>query len=97
MHVSDLKLADGITVVTQGKPNPVIVSTSVQAAEEEVVVAPRLLHPRARREKSKRSTTRNKSFFGRSVSPALAGLFFVLNPTSAGLCGCKPTGIIHTP
>ncbi|GAB4556851.1 MAG: 50S ribosomal protein L25/general stress protein Ctc [Rhizobacter sp.] len=40
LHVSDLKLADGITVVTQGKPNPVIVSTSVQAAEEEVVVAP---------------------------------------------------------
>ena len=39
MHVSDLKLADGITVVTQGRPNPVIVSTSVQAAEEEVVVA----------------------------------------------------------
>ena len=35
LHVSDLKLADGITVVTQGKPNPVIVSTSVQAAEEE--------------------------------------------------------------
>ena len=40
LHVSDLKLPDGITVVTQGKPNPVIVSTSVQAAEEEVVVAP---------------------------------------------------------
>ncbi len=40
LHVSDLKLADGITVVTQGRPNPVIVSTSVQAAEEEVVVAP---------------------------------------------------------
>jgi large subunit ribosomal protein L25 len=37
MHVSDLKLGDGITVVTQGKPNPVIVSTSVPAAEEEVV------------------------------------------------------------
>ena len=36
LHVSDLKLAEGITVVTQGRPNPVIVSTSVQAAEEEV-------------------------------------------------------------
>jgi large subunit ribosomal protein L25 len=35
LHVSDLKLADGITVVTQGKPNPVIVSTSVQSEEEE--------------------------------------------------------------
>ena len=41
MHVSDLKLAEGITVVTQGKPNPVIVSTSMQAAEEEAApVAP---------------------------------------------------------
>lgn len=40
LHVSDLKLADGITVVTQGKPNPVIVSTSVAAEEEEVVAAP---------------------------------------------------------
>jgi large subunit ribosomal protein L25 len=40
LHVSDLQLADGITVVTQGKPNPVIVSTSAQAAEEEVIVAP---------------------------------------------------------
>jgi large subunit ribosomal protein L25 len=41
LHVSDLKLADGITVVTQGKPNPVIVSTSMQAAEEEAApVAP---------------------------------------------------------
>jgi large subunit ribosomal protein L25 len=40
LHVSDLKLADDITVVTQGRPNPVIVSTSMPAAEEEVVVAP---------------------------------------------------------
>jgi large subunit ribosomal protein L25 len=36
LHVSDMQLAEGITVVTQGKPNPVIVSTSVQAEEEEV-------------------------------------------------------------
>ena len=40
LHVSDLTLPAGITVVTQGKPNPVIVSTSVPAAEEEVIVAP---------------------------------------------------------
>jgi len=41
LHVSDLKLADGIKVVTQGKPNPVIVSTSVPVEEEAapVVVA----------------------------------------------------------
>ena len=37
LHVSDLKLADGITVVTQGRPNPVIVSTSMPVAEEEVI------------------------------------------------------------
>jgi large subunit ribosomal protein L25 len=35
LHVNDIKLADGIKVMTQGKPNPVIVSVSVQAAEEE--------------------------------------------------------------
>ena len=40
LHVSDLKLADGITVVTQGKPNPVIVSTSLAAEEEEIAAAP---------------------------------------------------------
>jgi large subunit ribosomal protein L25 len=35
LHVNDIKLADGIKVMTQGKPNPVIVSVSAQAAEEE--------------------------------------------------------------
>lgn len=40
LHVSDLKLPDGVAVVTQGKPNPVIVSTSLPAAEEEVAAAP---------------------------------------------------------
>lgn len=39
LHVSDLKLPAGITVVTQGKPNPVIVSTSVVAEEEEAAPA----------------------------------------------------------
>ncbi|MBL0728188.1 50S ribosomal protein L25/general stress protein Ctc [Piscinibacter sp. HJYY11] len=39
LHVSDLKLPAGITVVTQGKPNPVIVSTSVIAEEEEAAPA----------------------------------------------------------
>ncbi|MET0335610.1 MAG: 50S ribosomal protein L25/general stress protein Ctc [Rhizobacter sp.] len=45
LHVSDLKLADDITVVTQGKPNPVIVSTSLPAAEEEVIAAPVAVAP----------------------------------------------------
>jgi len=47
LHVSDIKLPNGVKVVTHGKPNPVIVSASVQAAEAEeapaaapVVVAP---------------------------------------------------------
>jgi len=40
LHVKDIKLADGIKVMTQGKPNPVIVSVSAQAAEEEIIVAP---------------------------------------------------------
>ena len=40
LHVDDIKLADGIKVVTHGKKNPVIVSVSVQAAEEEVAAAP---------------------------------------------------------
>jgi large subunit ribosomal protein L25 len=35
LHVSDIKLDAGIKVVTHGKPNPVIVSANVQAAEEE--------------------------------------------------------------
>jgi large subunit ribosomal protein L25 len=39
MHVSDLKLAEGIKVVTGGKKDPVIVSVSVQAAEEEAPAA----------------------------------------------------------
>jgi large subunit ribosomal protein L25 len=40
LHANDLKLADGIKIATQGKPNPVIVSVTVKAAEEEVVAAP---------------------------------------------------------
>jgi large subunit ribosomal protein L25 len=40
LHVDDIKLADGIKVVTHGKKNPVIVSVSVQAAEEEAPAAP---------------------------------------------------------
>ncbi len=43
LHANDITLAEGIKVMTQGKPNPVIVSVSMLAAEEEaaavVVVA----------------------------------------------------------
>ena len=39
LHVSDLKLAEGIKIVTHGKKDPVIVSVSEQAAEEEAAPA----------------------------------------------------------
>ncbi|MEP7303298.1 MAG: 50S ribosomal protein L25, partial [Caldimonas sp.] len=39
LHVSDIQLGTGIKVVTHGKPNPVIVSANVQAAEEEEAAA----------------------------------------------------------
>jgi large subunit ribosomal protein L25 len=39
LHVNDIKLGDGIKVVTHGKPNPVIVSVSTQAVDEEAVAA----------------------------------------------------------
>ena len=40
LHANDIVLAEGIKVMTQGKPNPVIVSVSMLAAEEEAAVAP---------------------------------------------------------
>lgn len=59
LHVSDLKLPAGITVVTQGKPNPVIVSTSVVAEEEEAApVAPTVAAAPA--PKAKKSEKQNK-------------------------------------
>ena len=39
LHVNDIKLGDGIKVVTHGKPNPVIVSVSAQAVDEVAVAA----------------------------------------------------------
>jgi large subunit ribosomal protein L25 len=60
LHVNDIKLADGIKVMTQGKVNPVIVSVSVQAAvEEEVVVAPVVAAPAAPT-KAKKTEKQNK-------------------------------------
>jgi large subunit ribosomal protein L25 len=35
LHANDIKLADGLKIVTGGKPNPVIVSVSMLSAEEE--------------------------------------------------------------
>ncbi len=61
LHVNDIKLADGIKVMTQGKVNPVIASVSVQAAvEEEVVVAPVVAAAAAAPTKAKKTEKQNK-------------------------------------
>ena len=62
LHVSDIKLGAGIKVVTHGKPNPVIVSANVQAAEEEeapAVTAPVVAAP-AEKVKAKKTEKQNK-------------------------------------
>jgi large subunit ribosomal protein L25 len=60
LHVNDIQLADGIKVMTQGKPNPVIVSVSVQAAEEEEVVAASIVAAPAAPTKAKKTEKQNK-------------------------------------
>lgn len=59
LHVNDIQLADGIKVMTQGKPNPVIVSVSAQAAEEEVV-APVVTAAAPAPTKAKKTEKQNK-------------------------------------
>ena len=61
LHVSDIQLGAGIKVVTHGKPNPVIVSANVQAAEEEEApaVAPVVAAP-AEKAKPKKTEKQNK-------------------------------------
>ncbi len=59
LTVKDLKLGKDIKVVTHGKPNPVVVSTSVQAAEEEVV-APVIAATAAAPTKAKKNEKQNK-------------------------------------
>ena len=60
LHVNDIKLADGIKVMTQGKVNPVIVSVSVQAVEEEVVTAPVVAAAAPAPTKAKKTEKQNK-------------------------------------
>jgi len=61
LHVNDIKLPAGIKVMTQGKPNPVIVSVVAQAAEEEVVAAPVVVAPApAEKSKAKKTEKQNK-------------------------------------
>lgn len=58
LHVNDIKLPAGIKVVTQGKPNPVIVSVVNPAEEEEI--APVVVAPAAEKGKAKKSEKQNK-------------------------------------
>ena len=62
LRVSDIQLGAGIKVVTHGKPNPVIVSANVQAAEEEepAVVAPVVAVAPAEKVKPKKTEKQNK-------------------------------------
>ena len=60
LHVKDIQLADGIKVMTQGKPNPVIVSVSAQAAEEEVVAPVVVVAAAADKTKAKKTEKQNK-------------------------------------
>ncbi len=62
LHLSDVKLERGIKAVTHGKPNPVIVSANVQAAEEEdpAAVAPVVVVPAAEKAKPKKTEKQNK-------------------------------------
>jgi large subunit ribosomal protein L25 len=60
LTVKDLKLGKDIKVVTHGKPNPVVASTSVQAAEEEAAAAPVVTAPAAAPTKAKKSEKQNK-------------------------------------
>jgi large subunit ribosomal protein L25 len=58
LHTNDLQLPAGVKVVTQGKPNPVIVSTSMPVEEAEIVVA--AAAPAAPAGKGKKSEKQNK-------------------------------------
>jgi large subunit ribosomal protein L25 len=60
LTVKDLKLGKDIKVVTHGKPNPVVASTSVQAAEEEAAPATVVAAPAAAPTKAKKSEKQNK-------------------------------------
>ena len=62
LHVSDIQLGAGVKVVTHGKPNPVIVSANVQAAEEEEAApaAPVVAAAPAAPTKAKKTEKQNK-------------------------------------
>jgi large subunit ribosomal protein L25 len=61
LHVSDLKLPEGIKAVKHGTQNPVIVAVTVPKAEEEVVVAAPVVAPeKGKGAKPKKDERQNK-------------------------------------
>ena len=62
LHVSDIALGEGMKVVTHGKPNPVIASATVQAAEEEAPApaAPVVAAPAPAPKKEKKNEKQNR-------------------------------------
>jgi large subunit ribosomal protein L25 len=60
LHVNDLKLADGLKVVTHGKNNPAIVSVTVPAAEEEAAAPVVVAAPAGKPVKAKKTEKQNQ-------------------------------------
>ena len=61
LHTNDLKLPNGVRVVTQGRPNPVIVSAAAPAEEEEAAeVTPAPVAAAPAPSKGKKSEKQNK-------------------------------------
>ena len=60
LHVDDIQLPAGTKVVTHGKKNPVIVSVTAPATEEEVAAAPVVTAPVAAPTKGKKNEKQNK-------------------------------------
>ena len=60
LHVDDIKLPEGVKVVTHGKKNPVIVSATPPIVEEEVVAAPVVAAAPAAPTKAKKDEKQNR-------------------------------------
>jgi len=60
LHVDDIKLPEGVKVLTHGKKNPVIVSATPPIVEEEVVAAPVVVAAPAAPAKAKKDEKQNR-------------------------------------
>jgi len=58
VHANDLKLGDSVKIVTQGKPNPLIVTVALPKEEEEIVAV--VAAPAAPAGKGKKTEKQNK-------------------------------------